>query len=94
MTKDGHILWMTVDRRLGMYVNFGIRVNEQTNEIFVCTESGDKLCEKYDFTSGNFKSQMIVNVRQHGQFVFGPFGEQMMCIKGTICSWFLHWTSW
>ena len=94
MTKYGVTLWKTRDANLKMFVDYGVSVNKQTNEIIVYTSMGRKMCSKYDFISGIQKSSFFYDTWgeiSNGVLVLGPNGEHMFCVVGNngyleICS--------
>ena len=94
MTKYGVTLWKTRDANLKMFVDYGVSVNKQTNEIIVYSSMGRKMCSKYDFISGIETSPFFYDTcgpHANGVLVLGPNGEHMFCDVGNngyleICS--------
>lgn len=86
MTKYGVTLWKTRDANLKMFVDYGVSVNKQTNEIIVYSSMGRKMCSKYDFISGIEKSPFFYEIRGknniNGVMVIGSNGEHMFCVAG------------
>ena len=80
MTKDGRILWRTVDKNIISFGQCNIHINNVTNEIFLYSLHGF-FRKVYDFISGREKTD-FKNWRfggMCGAFVINAQNETMLC---------------